>query len=105
MSSPTSKRKTFDLRLTKMDLVHLRDLFGVSLPNDMTKTVSMALAEGCNRQSAEVLLWKKISEVCVVAGIPLGDEAPDYVVAPTGSPNLSVFQVASDPEGLDDEEE
>lgn len=103
MKSEYKKRKTFDLRLTKMDLVHLRDLFGISLPNDMSRTVSASLAEATGRIASESLLWNKISSLCETAEIPLGEESPDYIVAPVGSPMLSVFQVSSEP--TDEEEE
>lgn len=97
------KRKTFDLRLTKIELMHLRDLFGIALPSDMSRTVSTSLAEATDRIAPEALLWNKISSLCNSAGIPLDEEAPDYIVAPSGAPTLSVFQVASEP--ADEEEE
>lgn len=93
------KRKTFELRLTKFELLHLRDLFGVLLPPEATQTLSQALATAEGRPMVEMTLWKKIAGLCDVAEVPLGDDAPDFIVAPTSTPPISVFQVASDPDG------
>ena len=95
------RRKTHEIRFTKYELIHLRDLFTVVLPPDARKTVSQAMAELEGRTLVEASLWRKISDVCVLADLPVGDDAPDYVIAPVGMPTLSVFQVSSDP----DEEE
>lgn len=91
------KRKTYDVRLTKMELVHLRDLFSVVLPPDARKTMSQALAELEDRTIIESHLWGKISELCEAAGLPLDQEAPDYIIAPTAPPPMSVFPMSSDP--------
>lgn len=108
------KRKTYDLRLTKFELLHMRDLFSVLLPPDTKKTVSQALAEHEDRAIVEALLWDKLHKVCISAGLPTGEECPDYMVVPTAAPPMSVFQVSSEPaqsesEGLtldsDEEEE
>ena len=77
----SKKRKTYDLRLTKFELVHIRDMFSIVLPPELTKTLSQALCEIEERQSDEESLWKKIVELCVDADIPIGDDAPSYVVA------------------------
>lgn len=98
------KRKTYDLRLTKYELLHLRDLFSVSLPPG-DKTLSQSLAETESRPMVETSLWSKVSEACSNAGLPLGDEAPDYVVASIETPALGVFQIASEPEAQDDDED
>ena len=45
-----------------------------------------------------------MESACKEAGVPLGEDAPDYVIAPTGSPPLNVFQVANDPDGQSQEE-
>lgn len=93
-----SKRKTFDVRLTKFELLHLRDLMSILTPPEAQKTVSQHLAEAENRVMVEALLWKKISTTCETAGIPLGDDAPDFIVAPVASPAISVFRMASEPD-------
>lgn len=100
---PIKKRKTFDLRLTKFELVHLRDLFGVVLPPDGKRTLSQSLAEAENRSMIETLLWNKVAELCIAAGIPMDEEAPDFIVAPSGPPPISVFQLASEP-GSDEDD-
>lgn len=102
MEKEQKKRKTFELRLTRLELTHMRDLFSISLPSDMSRTVSTSLAEATDRIAIEALLWNKITSLCESASVPIGEDAPDYIVAPVGSPTLSVFQVASD---LEDDEE
>lgn len=92
------KRKTHQLRLTKYELLHLRDLFGIVLPHNVGKTLSQALAELEDRPIVEAKLWSKISALCEECDVPLGDDAPDYVVAPAGPPPISVFQITSDPD-------
>ena len=105
--SQIKKRKTYELRLTKFELLHVRDLLSVALPPDVKKTLSQALAELENRILVETSLWNKVSDLCEVAGLPTGDDAPDYVVAPSSAPPLDVFQLASEPpdEGDDDGDE
>ena len=105
MKRDIKRRKTYDIRLTKMELVHLRDLFSVLLPPAADKTMSQALADLEGRSLVETILWKKITEASEAAGVPLGDEAPDYIVAPASTPAISVFQIASEPEGVEEEEE
>jgi hypothetical protein len=92
------KRKTHELRLTKVELIHLRDLFSVVLPPDARKTMSQALAELEDRSVIESHLWSKVSDLCVAAGLPLDEEAPDYIVAPIAPPPMSVFPLSADSE-------
>ena len=97
------KKKTHVLRLSKYELVHLRDLFGISLPTDLSRTVSQALADHEERTLVEASLWKKIAQVCNEAEVPLEDEAPDFIVAPTNTPSIGVFQIAEKPDSHDEE--
>lgn len=97
------KRKTYDLRLTRTELAHLRDLFSVVLPPDVKKTLSQHLAELEDRSFVEEKLWDKIASICAIAEVPLNEEAPDYIVAPAGPPPMSVFHLSSD--SVDEEEE
>jgi hypothetical protein len=98
MSDNIKRRKTFELRLTKFEVLHLRDIFSVAFPPDGSKTVSKALAELENRTIVENVLWKKIVDLCSMAGVPLEDEAPDYIIAPTSPPPMGVFMLASEPD-------
>lgn len=91
------KQKTVDLTLSKFELLHIRDLMSVMLPSDGQKTMSHLLAALENRQVIETMLWDKISKACEGCNIPIGDKAPDYLVAATGMTPLGVFQIASDP--------
>lgn len=91
------RRKTFSLRLTKFELLHLRDLMSVLLPPDAKQTLSQAMASLENRQMIEAVLWKKLSEACQSADLPTGDDAPDYIIAPISAPPIGVFQLAHEP--------
>lgn len=44
----------------------------------------------------ESLLWNKVHQLCTTAEIPLGDDAPDYVISYSGPPTLGVFELASE---------
>lgn len=101
MSTPLIKRKkTANITLTKYELLHLRDLMSVSLPNDGAQTVSTYLANIENRQLIEAMLWNKIFVACKEVDLPTGDEAPDYIVSPVGLTPLGVFQISSEPAGM-----
>ena len=90
------KHETFDLNLTRFELLHIRDLMGVLLPPDGTQTLSQALASAEERSLIESMLWEKISKLCKQAKLPLEAEAPDYIVAPVAPPPMGVFQVNQD---------
>lgn len=90
------KHETFDLTLTRFELLHLRDLMGVLLPPDGAQTLSQALASLEERTLIESLLWDKVSSLCKSAKLPMESEAPDYIVAPTSPPPMTVFQVNQD---------
>ena len=90
------KRKTYDLRLTRTELVHLRDLFSIVLPPDTKKTISQHLAEVEDRVYVEDKLWSKLADLLNDAKLPFGDEAPDFIVAPTAPPSMGVFPLSTD---------
>lgn len=90
------KRKTYDLRLTRTELAHLRDLFSVVLPPDTKKTLSQHLAEIEDRVYVEDKLWSKLVDLLGQADIPHGDEAPDFIIAPTAPPPMGVFPLSVD---------
>lgn len=79
MASKTKKIKIIKLELTPQELVHLRDLFSITLP-DGERTVSSCLAAITKRQTREGILWKKISTTCKQNSIPVGPEAPDFIL-------------------------
>lgn len=94
---PTVKKRNItSVKFTKYELIHLRDVMSIMLPPNGDKTVSQVLAEVEGRQVVESVLWKKISRACRELDVPLDDEAPDYVVATVGQPQMSVFQVSVD---------
>lgn len=90
------RQKTFDLCLTKHELLHVRDMMSIILPPNGEKTISQNLAELEDRTLIETMLWEKISKLCSAANLPLGNEAPDYVVAPNGPPPMAVFHINHD---------
>jgi|SRR6478752_9666519 len=98
MSDPEIKRKkTFNVRLTRYELLHIRDLFAIMLPPDMKETLSQRLAQTQDRSLVEAQLWQKVVRACEEAELPLGDDAPDFVVTAASSPPVSVFEVAQNP--------
>lgn len=97
MAAEIKKKKTYPLRLTKFELLHLRDLFSVTLPPEGDQTMSQALAALEGRNMVESFLWRKVAAACEEAGLPVGDDAPDYVIAPAAPPPLGVFQLSSEP--------
>ena len=90
------KHETFDLNLTKFELLHLRDLMSVLLPPDGGQTLSEALASVEERSLIESMLWDKLSKLCKTAKLPVDAEAPDYIVAPVSAPPMGIFQVNQD---------
>lgn len=96
-NDPEIKRHlTYDLSLTKFELLHIRDLLGVLLPPDGTQTLSQSLAAIEDRQLIESMLWDKVCRLCKQAKLPLDTAAPDYIIAPTAPPPMSVFQINQD---------
>lgn len=99
MEKPKIKRcPTFSIKFTKFELLHLRDVMSISLPPEGRQTISQALAALENRPMIESYLWRKISDACQQAELPVGSDAPDYVVAPIVTPAMGVFQLTHDPD-------
>lgn len=99
------KRKTYEVRFTRSELAHIRDLFSVVLPPDTKKTLSQHLAEVEDRVFLEDRLWEKLATVMKEADVPLGDDAPDHIVAPMGPPPMGVFPFEHDPGDAQEESE
>lgn len=91
------KRKTFTLRLTRFELLHLRDVFSVLLPPEMKVTISQALGASQERVLVEAKLWQKVATACRDAELPMDEEAPDFTVAVSSTPSIGVFELAHDP--------
>ena len=96
IEAPIPSRRTKTVKLSRGELVHLRDLFGLLLPPAATKTLSQALAEHANRPMVEACLWRKLERACESMGVPLGDDAPDFAVSIGSVPELTVFQIEAD---------
>lgn len=94
--SKIKKRKTFSLKLTKFELVHLRDLCSIALPPDLKQTISQALAVAEDRAMVETVLWNKLVTACREAKLPLDDDAPDFICAASGAPPVGVFRLAQE---------
>ena len=97
--------KTYEVRLTKLELLHIRDLFNVRLPPDGDKTVSVALAEAEGRPVIESGCWRKFGPAFEAAGVEVGDAAPDHMVIPTGMAPMTVMPIASEPQDEDEDEQ
>jgi len=95
--SEPKKRKTYTLKLSKFELLHLRDLCSVALPPDLKVTVSQALALAEDRSIVEAKLWNKIAQTCKEANLPLDEDAPDFIVAASSAPTISVYRIADEP--------
>ena len=104
-SKSLNKKQTYELNLTKHELVHLRDLFSILLPPDLKSTVSQMLATVGGRTMVESLLWNKINQLCAAADVPLGDDAPDFVVSYSGPPTLGIFELAAEEKPVDEDDD
>ncbi len=98
----SKKYKFYSLNLTKLELAHLRDLFTIALPTELTQTVSQGLANAESRPNCEIRLWNKVIDLCNEANLATGDEAPDFIVTISGPAPLSVYQVAHEEEASED---
>jgi hypothetical protein len=101
--SVVKRQQTYDLNLTKFELLHIRDLMGVLLPPEGETTLSRSLAAAEGRELIESSLWRKVADLCSAADLPLGSEAPDYIVIPISHPKLGVFQVNHEADDSPDE--
>lgn len=98
MSQPTiRKQKTFALRLTKFELIHLRDLFSIRLPPELKQTISQKLADVEERVMIEARLWQKLVASFVEAELPVDDDAPDFICSTSSVPSIGVFRLAHEP--------
>lgn len=95
----------YTLHVTRDQLVHLRDLFGVLLPPDGAVSVSQFLAAITGRKELEDNLFTMIEDTCIDAQVPTGADAPDYVVMPITPPPMGVFEARLEDDGQGDEEE
>lgn len=75
--------KVYTVEFTQSELEHVRDLFSILLPSDEELTISSALAEMKEQSEMEVALWEKLATLFESAGLSLGDDAPDFVIATT----------------------
>ena len=89
--------KITTLELAPSELIHLRDILTIKLPPDLKQTLSESLARVEDRELVEQTLWSKVTDACKEAGLPLENEAPDYVVIMTAPPELNVYPM--NPEG------
>ena len=90
------KMKVFELKVTKLELIHLRDMMSVLFSSPTEKTISQVLAESEDRAFEENSLWKKIAAACLEANLPINDEAPDYAVMPIGPAPMGIFMLGQE---------
>jgi hypothetical protein len=87
------KTSSYDLKLTRQELIHLRDLFSVLLPPDGESTLSEQLAAYKDRQTIEHSLWEKIYELCLKTNVSTDSKAPDFIVTLTSMPNITIVEL------------
>jgi hypothetical protein len=98
---------TVNLKLTQFEIVHIRDLMSTLLSLSSDVTMSEQLADSENRKLVESRLWEKVCDACSELNVPLGDDAPEYVVGPTAPSPLGIFQLTygnQPPKTLEEEE-
>lgn len=93
---PAKKAVEISLSVSLDELTFLRDLMSLMLPPDGQVTAAKALAQLTEAEKHEQSLWHKIYDACESSQLPVGDEAPDYLVAQTMG--LSVYQVSKEEE-------
>jgi len=94
--SKIKKNKVFTLNVTRLELVHLRDMLSILYPSESKRTISQTLADSESRLFEEGNLWKKVAGLCEEAALPVGDEAPDYAIVPVGHPPMGVFMLSQE---------
>ena len=103
-SSPKKTKKStnktsevkYPLELSVGEITLIRDLLSMMLPPDGEYTVASVLSQVTESAEHEKTLWTKIWDACVATGVPVGEDAPDYLVAQTMS--LGVYQVSKQEE-------
>lgn len=90
------KTKLTTVKFSKFELIHLRDLFSLLTPPEMKETISQKLGMLQHRPLIEAKLWQKIVKACEENEIPLGDEAPDFVVSLASTPSIGVYELSHD---------
>lgn len=90
------RRETCFLKLTKLELVHIRDMLSILYPSENKRTISQSLAEAEQRTFEESSLWNKISDLCVEFNLPVGDDAPDYAIMPIAHAPMAVFMLGQE---------
>lgn len=93
--------KQINLSLSKLELIHLRDLMSVLLLPGET-SVSKSLAETERRTIQENLLWEKVVLSCKENDIPTENNAPDFVVGLSSAPPMEVMPL-NYPEEIEEE--
>ena len=95
---PSTKKRTkrsTNLKLTKAELEHLRDIMSVMAVKDRNKTLSVLLAEHKGTKNHESKLWKKVEEACQELDIEIGEQAPDYLVGVVNNPEIAMVTLPS----------
>ena len=85
--------ETVTIELTKPELVHVRDMLSVLVPNDPPVTISEVLARRLDKVGSESSLWAKVVLACADVGVSCGKDTQDYVVMNASQPALDVFAV------------
>lgn len=84
--SKKNQSKKIKLKVTENQLIHLRDLMGITYLSDL-RSVSHELSKLNGLESEETQLWHTIVGACAANHIPTDDEAPDYSIDVSASVN------------------
>lgn len=89
MSKKKDNEGRYTLSLKKKELIHLRDVMSISTQVDLgMKSISSQLNEKVDEQ-----LWKKVWTLLRETSIPVGEAAPDLLVAITQVPLLEIIDL------------
>lgn len=87
------KSSSYELKLTRQELIHLRDLFSILLPPNGETTLSEQLAIHKDREVVENSLWEKIYNLCLSSNISIEHKAPDFIVTFSSAPNITIVEL------------
>jgi len=85
--------KSITLKLTSNELVHVRDLFSILMPQNYVLTLSESLATQNDTEKLENKLWTKIYNLCKCNNISTDKDADDFAVMIANQPQLEIQRI------------
>jgi len=85
--------KSITLKLTSNELVHVRDLFSILMPQNYVLTLSESLATQNDTEKLENKLWTKIYNLCKCNNISIDKDADDFAVMIANQPQLEIQRI------------